>query len=121
VGRLPVPILILRSVRVQRIWMYTFWLQLKRGTSTAVLTCWLWLSLGSAFTHACQNGEFHDPGLRSDVACVSCQWASLEKTAEIESAPSTAEQPLVVQVFAGSPESRVYIPSFLRPGRAPPV
>ena len=101
--------------------MYAFWSQFRRGASAAVLTCWLWLSLGSAFTHACGQGEFHNPGLRTDAACVSCQWAGLEKTTEVTSAPTAQVESLIPREFTDRSQPYVYVPSFVRPGRAPPA
>src|SRR5215218_1541161 len=102
--------------------MSAFWSQLKRGTSVAVLACWVWLSMGSAFTHACgQGNELHGSTIRADIACVSCQWASVEKSTDVQPAPTRGEQPLLSQVFAELPEAHPYVPSLILPARAPPA
>ena len=102
--------------------MFAFWRQFRRVTSASVLTCWLWLSMGAAFTHVCgQQGDNHGASVRPDVVCVSCQWTAVEKTNVVEPAPTTAEQPLLTRVFAEPSEAHPFIPSLILPGRAPPA
>jgi hypothetical protein len=102
--------------------MLRFWSRYRRGTAAALLACWIWFSTGAAYTHACaQSGDHDNEALRTGIACVVCQWMSVEKSTDACPAPAPADQPRTGQVFAALPEARPFIPSFVLPGRAPPA
>ena len=102
--------------------MFVFWSQFSRGTSAVLLTCWLWLSMGAAFTHVCgQPGDNHGATIRSDITCISCQWTAVERSTDVEPAPAGHDHALLARLFTSSPEAHPFIPSFVLPGRAPPA
>jgi hypothetical protein len=102
--------------------MSAFWSQFRRVTSASLLTCWLWLSMGAAFTHVCgQQGDSHGATVRSDIVCVSCLWTAVEKSNAVEEAPASTALPLLTRVFTDAPEAHPFIPSIVLPGRAPPA
>src|SRR5260221_497623 len=103
--------------------MFAFWSRFRRGTSAAVLTCWIWFSMAAAFTHVCgRPGSDHSSSLnREGVTCVSCLWAAVEKSADVTPAPTAPEQTLCNRVFLHTAETHPYVPSLVLPGRAPPA
>ena len=102
--------------------MFDLWTRYRRLASTTVLACWLWFSMTAAFTHVCGvTGEQDGTAVRSGIACVSCQWASVEKTTETAPAPVVALSPVVEQTFVIVCKAHPYVPSFVIPGRAPPA
>lgn len=103
--------------------MFAFWSKTRRFTSAAVLTCWLWFSMGSAFTHVCGGkGGDHDASAgRAGVTCVACLWASIEKSTDVAPTPAAPELRLIDRVFVAVNETCPYVPSFVLSGRAPPA